>query len=270
MPNLLNSVNFRRIKALSFSIALTIALSSCAQIPGMSSEEPVMAAKEVTEAKEADEKARKDQMSGLKNEKKEESMEDKDFAAMKVQLKKNADRAESNSDQPTGVSRLLFDKEMLAMNERVHAISTRVEELSQRVHEMAQQVEDIPEELAELKLELAKAEVEIRNSASEPASRPTARKQAATRSGPAFWGIQIGAYKTRAGAEIAWAEFLADPMAVELNDAKVHYIQSKPLKNGSRLTLMVIDEYASRKAADEACDALKGRGIDCVAFHVKP
>ncbi|MBC8241937.1 MAG: SPOR domain-containing protein [Alphaproteobacteria bacterium] len=229
-----------------------------------------MAAKEVAEAKEADEKARKDEMRELKKEKKEEKVEDKGFAAMQAQLKKDVARAESNPDQPAGVSRLYFDKEMLAMNERVHAISTRVEELSQRVHEMAQRVENIPEQLAELKLELTKAEVNIRSSASGPASRPKAPMQAATRSGSAFWGIQIGAYKTRAGAEVAWAEFLADPMAVELNDAKVHYIQSKPLRNGSRLTLMIINDYASRKAAEDACNTMKGRGIDCVAYHVKP
>jgi hypothetical protein len=59
-------------------------------------------------------------------------------------------------------------------------------------------------------------------------------------------------------------------MAVELSDAKVNYVPSKPLKSGKRLTLIIINEYANFNAANGACKTLKGNGIDCVAYHVKP
>ncbi|MDP7547946.1 MAG: hypothetical protein QGF20_11685, partial [Alphaproteobacteria bacterium] len=97
MPNLLNPDKILRYAALSFGAGLIILLSSCAQIPILSSESPTMAAKEVREAKAADAKAPKDKT-----------------------------LAEASSGQAAGVSRLFFDKEMLAMNERVNAISKRV------------------------------------------------------------------------------------------------------------------------------------------------
>ncbi len=221
-----------------------------------------MAAKEVRDAKAAGRRAHRKEARELNKERQEEKAEDKDFAAMRKQLARDEALAEANPDQRAGVSRSFFDKEMLAMNERVHAISKRVIDLSERVHEMAQRVENMPEKLAELKLELVTAGANIRNS--------KAPMQGARRPGAPFWGVQIGAYKTRSGAEIFWAEFLADPMAIELTDAKVHYVQSKPLKNGNRLTLIIVNEYANHKAADKACNGLKGRGLDCVAYYVKP
>ena len=54
-----------------------------------------------------------------------------------------------------------------------------------------------------------------------------------------FWSVQLGAYKTKPGAEEAWGEILANPMAVELSEAEVHYIPTKPLKNGKRLEMEV-------------------------------
>jgi hypothetical protein len=266
MIHLMNLDKIPRFAALSFGVALTILVSSCAQIPLMSSENPTMAAKEVEDAKAADEKAHTREAREFKKEAQKEKVEDKDFAAMRKQLEKDEAMAESSSGQAAVVSRLFFDKEMLAMNERVHAISKRVEELSERMHETAQRVEKLPEKLAELKLELVTAEENIRKTA----SRPKALMQAAGPVRAPFWGIQIGAYKTKAGAKVSWAEFLSDPMAIELTDAKVRYVQTKPLKNGKRLTLIIVNEYPNRKAAEAACNGLKGRGLDCVAYHVRP
>jgi hypothetical protein len=269
MPDLSNLGRIRRFAARSIAITLTVLLPSCAQISSLLSDDadPAMnadmASKKVREAKAADKQAQANEARELKKERQEEKTEDRNFAATKQELEQDLSKAGSNPDQASGVSRLFFDKEMLAVNERIHSLSARVEALSERIHELTGQVENVPEELAKLKLELAKTAEQGQNAAPKR-STPTGKHP-----GAPFWGIQLGAYKTRPGAEEAWAAFLANPMAVELNDAKVQYVLTKPLKNGRRLTLIIVNQYASQSAADGACNTLKGNGIDCVAFHVK-
>jgi len=79
----------------------------------------------------------------------------------------------------------------------------------------------------------------------------------------------LGPTRQNRGGGEAWGDILANPMAVELSEAKVHCIPTKPLKNGKRLTLIVINKYANRKSADAACKAMMGNGIDCVAHYAR-
>lgn len=54
------------------------------------------------------------------------------------------------SDPATGVSRLFFDEEMLALNERIHHLSQRVEEVANRVHSLAGLLEHLPSKVTKL------------------------------------------------------------------------------------------------------------------------
>ena len=205
-----------------------------------------MADEKVEEAKEEEEKFVTEEERQFIQEKEEEKEENKDFLAMKKQLEED----EANmSDPVAGVSRLFFDEEMLALNERIHHLSQRVEEVSERVHSLAGLLEHIP-------LKVAKLE-------------SMASQREASRAEP-FWGIQVGAYNTRSGAKEGWTEILANQAAIQLNDAKVQYFLSEPLKSGKRLTLIVINEYANHAAANSACNELKEVGVRCVAIRVTP
>ncbi len=272
----------RGFVALSFAIALTISISSCGKIPTLPLGDTSTAAAEVQQAKKADKKAHDQEAKEFEKEKQDEKAEDREFAKMKRQLEKDKAEARAHPNQHKTVSRLFFDEEILAINERIHALSVRLEHMSERVHKLSEHVEDIPEQMAALKLELLMTENEVREAAAKPktdsaakpetadAPKPKAPRQLAKKPSKAFWGIQLGAYKTKAGAEEEWTKFQANPMAVELSDAKVHYVPSKPLKSGKRLTLIVVNEYPNFNAANGACNTLKGNGIDCVAYHVKP
>jgi len=214
-----------------------------------------MAANKALAEIRADKKAREEEDRERHNKNKKETEEYRNFSLMKTEIGKDKAKATTYPGRSSHVSKALFAKEMLAVNERLETISNNVEDLSARVQTRP-----------ELKLEPKLAEPIRQN------IRPKAnsRTQAASNSGTPFWGIQIGAYKTRPGAEVAWGEFLAGPTSGQLRDSKVQYVPSKPLRNGRRLTLIVINRYASSNTANVACEALKGNGIDCVAYHVKP
>lgn len=208
--------------------------------------EAKMTDEKVEEAKEEEEKFMTEEERQFEQEQEEEKEEDQESAAMKKQLEED----EANmSDPAAGVSRLFFDEEMLALNERIHHLSQRVEEVSERVHSLAGLLEHIPSKVAKLE-----------SMASRLSASPT----------EPFWGIQVGAYNTRSGAKEGWTGILSNQAAVQLNDAKVQYFLSKPLKNGKRLTLIVLNEYASHAAADSACNELKEVGVQCVAIRVTP
>jgi len=59
-------------------------------------------------------------------------------------------------------------------------------------------------------------------------------------------------------------------LAIELTEATVHYVPTKPNKKGKTLTLIVINYYPNHKAANKACTNLKKNGLDCVAILVRP
>ncbi len=270
MTQRLNRNMIRRHLAFAMVAASAVLLSSCMEISNpLARNNTALAAKQVGEAVEADKKARQEEEREFKQEMKEEKEEDKDFERMKRELAADQADAKTHPGETKGVSRLFVDKELMAVNERVHHLSQRMEHLSARVHKMAQHLENLPAKLAELKLELMTTENEVRTIASgeKPARKRPPKKSAPKKTKP-FWGIQLGAYKTKPGAKEAWNELLANPMAVELSEAEVHYVASKPLKSGKRLTLIVIDKYPSHKAADGACNDLKGNGLDCVAYRV--
>ena len=138
---------------------------------------------------------------------------------------------------------------MLALNERIHHLSQRIEEVSERIHSLAGLLEHLPSKVAKLE-----------SMASQRSATP----------GEPFWGVQVGAYNTRSGAKEGWTEILSNQAAIQLNDAEVQYFLSEPLKSGKRLTLIVINEYDSRVAAQSACNELKEVGVDCVAIRVTP
>jgi len=253
------------------AVASAIMLSSCMQISNPMSNETKMAAKEVGEAREAVKKAHKEEDKEFKEEKREEKEEDTDFGKMKRELEAHRARAAANPGQTDGKSGEFVDKELIALNQRVHHLSQRMELLSERVHKMSLNLENLPAKLAELRLELKTTEDKVQHMASAPKAAPQSpRKKLSPKMGKPFWSVQLGAYKTKPGAEEAWGEILANPMAVELTEAKVHYIPTKPLKNGKRLTLIVINQYANRKSAEEACKTMMDNGIDCVAHYARP
>jgi hypothetical protein len=304
----LNELDFHRIRATSFAIASSLLVAGCLQsMTGPSDDDmakkasmimnfdkskedlakEAKAKEKVAEAKMADKKAHDEEEKDVAKEKKEEKKEDSDFAAMQKELRENAakadadakaraaDRASGNasssnsgSDQPPGVSVAFFDKEMLAINERIHHLSERMEEMSERIHHIAQRLETMPELLAELDLKVAELKSEVHVD-ERKAAATTAPKQLVKMAEGLPWGVQLAAYKTLTGAETGWSEILASTTVVELNDAKVRYVPSKPNKKGHVFTLIVINDYATREEAEAACKALKGKGVDCVAVKTK-
>ena len=235
------------LNAVTVVVAATIFMSACTRSSATleddadSAMKAKMADEKVEEAKEQEEALVTEEERQFEEEKEEEKQEDADFEAVKKRLAEDEAEAE--------LTRKFFDNEMLAINERLHHLSGRVEEISERLHSLAGLVEHLPSKVAALEVAL---------------------KQGLTRPKEAFWGVQVGAYNTRSGAKEGWNGILSNQAAVQLNDAKVQYFLSEPLKNGKRLTLIVINEYESRAAADSACNELKTVGVQCVAIRVTP
>ncbi len=289
MRHLLNIMRNRRLKALPLALGLTIALSACMPTmeealssTGMTAKNTEDTSKKVAAAEQAEKKAHEEEAKAhekekveLKKEREEEKAEDKDYLAMKAQLERDKAEAEAHPEEVKTVSRIFFDEEILAVNERLHHLSERVKDLSERVHGLTERLESVPTKLAELELALDKTEeklgiISARPTApSKPAKKASTPKQLVAAPKKSFWGVQLGAYRTRAGAEVSWGEFLANPLAVELTEATVHYVTSRPNKKGHTFTLIVVNEYPNRKSANKACNALKENGLDCVAYRVK-
>ena len=167
MSQLLGFNKFRRSGALILVFASAIVLSSCAKMPNLMPKDAGAAkatgeaAEQVKSARTEDKKAHVEEAKELKKERMEEKTEDKEFALMKKQLEEDAARAAANSDNPDVVSRVFFDKEILALNERIHILSKRVEDLSERTHHMAQRLEHDPLKIAELELAVKSIEAKI-------------------------------------------------------------------------------------------------------------
>ncbi|MBT3700491.1 MAG: SPOR domain-containing protein [Alphaproteobacteria bacterium] len=299
----LNVVNFRRIGVVSFAMATSLLVAGCLQSgkPDLSDDDmakkasiimnfdkskedlakEALAREKVTEAKAADKKAHDEEEKEVAKEKKEEKKEDADFAAMQKELRENeakakagaADRASNKgANQLPGVSVSFVDKQMMAINERIHALSERLEDVSERVHHMTQRMETLPELFAELDLKVVELKSEVHSISGKPmapAAPKKAPKQLVKNSAGLPWGVQLAAYKTLNGAETGWSEILASTTVLELNDAKVRYVPTKPNKKGHVFTLIVINEYASRNDAKTACKSLKDKGVDCVAVKTK-
>ena len=275
VPHQYQFTGLRHFAALSIFVATAILLSSCARVSETASDVVKMTTKpteKVQVAKKVDEKAYEEEDKEEEKEKEEEKAEDREYAAMKKQLREDQARA-AKSGESGNVSKLFFDTEILLINERVHKLSERMEHLSDRIHKLAERLEFIPSKIAELEAALKQANENRSMVAAKPEPKPmagaNAPKQLTKYQGAPFWGVQLGAYKTKAGAEVAWAEFLNNLSTVELNDASVRYIPSAPLKSGKRLMLIIINEYPNRTAAMDACEGLKGGGIDCVAMHIR-
>ncbi len=196
VPRQSSLTKMRQFMALSFVFCLTILLSSCAWHSNTPSDRVVMAAKKAQAEKWADNKAREEIERELRYKNLKEKGEYKNFASIKNVLKKDEAKAKTYPSRSAHVSKSLFAKEILAVNERLQTISKRVEDLSARV-----------QILPELKMEAKSAEVNVQNVGPEAKTRT----QSAAKSGTLFWGVQIGAYKTRPGAETAWGEFLDGP-----------------------------------------------------------
>lgn len=240
------------LKAITTVAAAVILISACTRSSTTSEEDADLAMKakmvdeKVEEAKEEEQNFITEEERQFEQETKEETEEDKAAAAMKKQLEED----EANMSDPAAtVSRLFFDEELLALNERIHHLSQRLEEVSNRIHSLAGLLEHLPSKVAKLESMAA---------------------QRSANSAEPFWGIQVGAYNTRSGAKEGWTEILSNQAAVQLNDAKVQYFLSEPLKSGKRLTLIVINEYESRAAAESACNELKEVGVQCVAIRITP
>ena len=240
------------LTAVSIFTAAVIFLSACTwtSTTAVDDADSAMKAKmvdeKVEEAKEEEQKLITEEERQFEQEKDDETEEDKAAAAMKKQLEEDM---ANMSDPAAAVSRSFFDEEMLALNERIHHLSQRIVEVSERVHSLAGLLEHLPSKVAKLE---------------------SMASQRSANSAEPFWGIQVGAYNSRSGAKEGWNGILSNQAAVQLNDAKVQYFLSEPLKNGKRLTLIVINEYESRAAAESACNELKTVGVQCVAIRVTP
>jgi tRNA1(Val) A37 N6-methylase TrmN6 len=136
----LNRKTYTRAAALSVVLGTALLLSSCMEISNPLSSETKVAEKQVGEAREAVKKAHKEEEKEFKKEKQEEKAEDKSFAKMKRQLEADQARAPANPGQANGTSREFVDKELLALNQRVHHLSQRLEHISERVHKLADRV----------------------------------------------------------------------------------------------------------------------------------
>lgn len=184
MPHLLNRKTYTRAAALSVVLGTALLLSSCMEISNPLSSETKVAEKQVGEAREAVKKAHKEEEKEFKKEKQEEKAEDKSFAKMKRQLEADQARAPANPGQANGTSREFVDKELLALNQRVHHLSQRMEHISERVHKLAEHMENLPAKLAELKLELMTTEDKVQKiAAATKSEKPSAEK----RSPPKNW-----------------------------------------------------------------------------------
>jgi cell division protein FtsN len=204
----------------------------------------------------------------------------------------NAVANSDNAGQPAGVSKDAFETEMLAINLRLHSLSERVENISDQVHDLAERQENMPTSMAKSDMadktpkhmtgmksepEMADKKPEMKPEPKMADKKPDAMKPKPAKApqpllqpfGSQPWGVQLGAYKTRSGAEASWGKTLANTTVLELNDAVVRYVPSKPRKNGQILTLVVINEYANRTAAKAACKSLKGKGVDCIAVNTE-
>ncbi|MFP6698071.1 MAG: SPOR domain-containing protein [Alphaproteobacteria bacterium] len=176
-----------------------------------------------------------------------------------------ATKPRAQTDDGDESSREALARQVLVMNKRIDALTDHIEHLSKRIYRLAKHIGDNQAKIAEVKLNEPNARKKHRQVAK---NSDDAMNTPAIETKP-FWGVQLGAYRTRPGAEEAWGKIRAKPTAVELTEARVRCVPSRPLKNGDKLTLIVINEYASHKAANGACDALKTNGLACVAYYVR-
>ena len=198
--------------------------------------------------------------------KEEEQQKDTDLGQLRKEPEEESAKAESEPGQSKELSRMFFDREMQTLEEQIHHLSERVEEIAEQVHSLAGLVEHIPSRVAALDL----AATETRNSLLSLGATLTSAAGLGSSSGEAFWGVQVGAYRSRTGAKKGWAELLANQAAIQLNDLKVQYFLSKPLKSGNRLTLVVVNRYESQSAAVSVCNELRKAKVDCVAVRINP
>mgnify|MGYP002631299286 CR=1 FL=1 len=186
------------------------------------------------------------------------------------------------------ISKMYIDSEISQVSNKVERISgdvdrvaEKVEDLSQRVDDLADRIDGLPTASAGAMARKPELQAAVPFPSSpnnpmlaktpapaekkKPADKP--KPMAAKASGP-YWGIQVGAYKDIPGAKQAWAEILANPAAIELNDATVNYVE-QTRKNGTKMYRIIVNQYANKKTAQAACKLFKGYGVDCWATLIK-
>ena len=130
VPRRSNLTKMRQFLALTSVFCLTILLSSCAWNSNTSFDRTVMAAEKARAEKSVDKKAREEEKELRDKETNEKKEEHKNFALIKNEQKKDNAKAMPYPGRSAHVSKLLFAKEILAVNERLQTISTRVKDLS--------------------------------------------------------------------------------------------------------------------------------------------
>jgi len=205
--------------------------------------------------------------------------------------------------QASDVSKMYVDSEIAQVSIKVADVSDKIDDVSDkvdtlvlRVDNLAERIDNLPrggammapkpgtpEMLAPMTTPSASdmsamdksAETAMPAQATKPpkklaATEAMAEAKPKTAEGPKrpYWGIQVGVYKTRESAETSWAKLLANPAAIELNDATVNYVELTR-KDGKKLQRIIINEYAGKKPAQAACKALKKEGVDCWAVLIK-
>jgi len=174
------------------------------------------------------------------------------------------------------ISKMYIDSEISQVSDKVERISGDVDRVAEKVEDLSQRVDDLADRIDRLPTASAGAMAAkpemlaptMRPSSPErpePAEKPAPK--AAQPSGP-YWGVQVGAYKSKSGAEESWGKLLANPAAIELNDATVNYVE-QTRKNGTKMYRIIVNNYANKKLATAACKSFKSNGVDCWATLIK-
>ena len=209
---------------------------------------------------------------------------------MQTPMKDPAAAGEGRPEPAMVISKMYIDGEISNVSRKIDDVSGKVDDLSQRVDNLAERIERLPSgapmmapaeskpellaptmepEAAEKPAEVAAAgEAAAPVTLSPPKPESEAKPEAAAQPDGPYWGVQVGAYGSQAGAEQAWSRILSNPAAIELNDAKVRYVEMTR-KKGGKMYRIIVNSYAEKKAAQAACKSYKADGVDCWAVYIK-
>ncbi len=208
----------------------------------------------------------------------------KDTAAADQRPKTSATISKMYPSPSSAISKMYIDSEISQVSNKVERISGDVDRVAEKVEDLSQRVDDLADRIDRLPMASAgdmarKPELQAAlpfpsspdkpksAEAPAPAEKSKPKPMTALPSRP-YWGVQVGAYKDLPGAKQAWAEILANPAALELNDATVNYVE-QTRKNGTKMHRIIINKYANKKTAQAACKLFKGYGVDCWATLIK-
>lgn len=93
--------------------------------------------------------------------------------------------------------------------------------------------------------------------------------KASTGTAKGLYGVQIGAYRTRARAQRAWEYTFSIEAADLLSGMKLHFQDYLPADGRPKLVRVIVGEFTSKKTAASECSKFKKRGLDCWVVGLK-